>query len=521
MANQMNRFMNFFSRSAVRARNNLGIVLASEREGIRKVRNKELELYDAYYDRTQYDKLPPWDDSHDKSGEYVPIRKRRPRINYPFGKVLVDRISSKLVGSDTFPNFKVEGDPDTNEFIRMIIKASKIDREIMDTVKKMCRSGSSFLRFSLIEGSLILETFHSNYCYPEFSASGKLNSIQIKYVYEDDADRDSSGNPKKKWYRLDLTKVSDILYDNPEYNYESNPVFNIVSQVDHNFGFVQGEWFRTGKEKFSPDGPSLIADSLDFIDELNYNISQSSMAVAYGQEPQLTFSGVEADDIDKLIKSSAKAWNLGKDGKAEFIPNDLSGVRVANEFRDKIRLGIQDTARVILMDPEKFAGHAQSGAALKVIHGPMIELLNELRPMVEDSLIEVITKMAVAVLKVTAAGQETDIIIPEGYAPISMTMTAHWPPIFPMTLDDLAKKADIAIKLSQSRVMSEAWATGYMAPDVGVEDIEEELAKIQAQPVPNPFGGAFSNLDNGSADPQNAMPPINPGAQPGAQNEES
>jgi hypothetical protein len=498
----------------VRARNNLGVVLANEREGTRKTRSKDLDLYDSYYEGTQYSKLPRWDDAHDKSGEFIPVRHRQPRIVYPFTKVLVDRIAAKLVGSEFFPNLKVEDDPDTSEFIRMIIKASKLKREIITTMKLMGLSGSSFLRFSVIEGSLVLETFHANYCYPVFSASGKLESVSIKYVYEDHNDRDPSGNLKKKWYRLDLTKTSDILYDNPDYNYEANPEFNVVSQVDHNFGFVQGTWFRTGMEKFNPDGPSLVCDVLDFIDELNYNISQSSMAVGYGQEPQLAFSGVETEDLDKLIKSSSKAWHLGKDGKAMFLQNDLNGVKVASEFRDKIRLGIQDVARVVLLDPEKFAAHAQSGRAMEIMHGPMIELISELRPFVEDGIIEIITKMAVAVLKLTAMGLETDIIIPPGYQPQSMNITPHWPPLFPMTLDDLQKKSDIAIKLSAARVMSEEWATGYMAGDVGVEDVEEERAKIEAQPVANPFGGAFLNM---GGDPSQPQDPNQPGEQPNAE----
>lgn len=496
MPNQISRFMNYYSRSAVKARENLGIVLGSDRQGVRKTRSKLLDLYDAYYDGTQYDRLPPWDDAHDKSGEFVPVRKRQPRINYLFAKVLVNRVASKLAGLDTFPNLKVEDDPDTSEFIRLVLKASKLQRELVSAVKLMNLSGAALMRFYIIDGSIIIENFHANYCYPQFAATGKLAQVRIKYVYEDPADEDASGNPKKKWYQLDLTANSDILYDNPEYNYDNVPTFNIVSQSDHNFGFVQATWLRTDREKFSPDGPSLIADVLDFIDELNYNISQSSQAVGYGQEPQMALSGVEADDIDKLIKSSSKAWNLGKDGKAEFIRSDLAGVEIAGMFRDKIRLGIQDIARVVLFDPEKFAAHAQSGKAMELMHGPMIELLNELRPSVEESIIDLVTKMAVAILMCNQQGLQTEITIPDGYQPQSLTITAHWPNLFPMTLDDLLKKTQVVIALSQGQIMSQEWATGYIAPDVGVEDIEEERAKIAAQPPMNPFGGGQQDLNS-------------------------
>ena len=505
MPGQINRFVNYFSRSAVKARMNLGVVLGSEREGIRKFRNKELELYDKYYNGEQYDKMPKWDDSHDKAGEYIPVRKRQPRIVYNFAKVLCDRVASKLVGSDTFPSLRVENDPDTDTFIRLVIKSAKLRSKLMDTVKLMCLSGSSFLRYYIVDGTVMCETFHSNYCYPVFKPSGKLDSISIKYVFDDEAERDESGNPVKKWYRIDLTATADILYDNPKYQYESEPSFQEVSRAEHNLGFVQGEWFRTAMDKHSPDGPSLICDILDFVDELNYNISQSSMAVGYGQEPQLAISGMDVDEIDKLIKSSSKAWNLGREGKAEFIQNDLNGVKVAGELRDKVRLGIQDVARILLLDPEKMVGHAQSGEAMKVLHGPMIDLINEMRPLVEDAVIELITKIAITILTVNQQGMDTDIQIPAGYQPKSLDITAHWPPIFPMTLDDLTKKANVAIALAQSRIMSEEWATGFIANDVGVENIEEELAKIEAQPIMSPFGpigpGGMPGDGQGQGDP--------------------
>jgi hypothetical protein len=307
-----------------------------------------------------------------------------------------------------------------------------------------------------------------------------------------------------------LTETSDILYDTPDYQFESNPTFNVVGQSDHNLGFVQGEWFRTSVDKFSPDGNSLIADILDFIDEINYSLSQSSQAVGYGQEPQLTVSGMDVDEIDKLIKSSSKAWNLGRQGKAEFVETNLEGVKVANELRDKIRLGIQDVARLLLLDPEKMVGHAQSGEAMKVLHGPMIELIGEIRPLVEDALIELVTKIAITVLKVNAEGQQTDIMIPEGWQPQSLDVVAHWPQIFPMTLDDLLKKSQVAIGLAAARIMSEEWATGFMAQDVGVEDVQEELDKLAAQPVMSPFGPVSS--EGGGLAP---VPGFEQGAQSG------
>lgn len=478
----------YFSRSGARVRNNLGIIAGSDREGVRKVRNKELDLYDAYYESTQYSKMPAWDENGTRDGEFIPVRKRQPRIIYNFGKVLVDRVTSKLVGDAHFPDLKVEDDPDTDEFIELVVKTSKLKQRATQAIRLMCLSGSSFMRFMLVEGSLIMETYHSKYCYPKFKPNNKLESIKIMYVFEDQNERDGAGNYKKKWFRMDLDEQNDTTYDTPDYNMESEPEFKVVSVENHALGFVQGHWFRTDMDKHSPDGPSLIGDVLDFIDELNYNLSQSSQAVGYNQEPQLVLTGLDTDGIEKLIRSSTKTWALGKESDAKFVETSMEGVKTASEFRDKVRLGIQDVARVVLLDPDKLGVHAQSGKAMEVLHGPLVELINELRPMVEEGIVELITRMLITVMVYRSRGMDTDIQVPDGYAPISMEIVAAWPQIFPMTMEDLLKKSQVAQTLTSTNILSREWATEWLAKDVGIEDVEAELEKIAEQAPLDPFG---------------------------------
>jgi len=501
------RFQNFFSRSSARVRNNLGIVSGEGRNGVRLVRNKELDVYDAYYESTQYGRMPQWDESNRADGEFIPVRERQPRIIYNFGKVMVDRITSKLVGQAHFPDLKVEEDPDTDKFIDLIIQTSKFKQRAAKAIRLMCLSGSSFMRFNLIEGSLVMETYHSKFCYPTFKENGKLQAVTIKYVYEDQQDKDESGNYRKKWMRLDLGEETDIYYDNPPFNFEAEPVFKQVGANTHTLGFVQGHWFRTDEDKHTPDGPSIIGEVLDFIDELNYNLSQSSQAISYNQEPQLSIKGLDVDGIENLIRSSSKTWNLGRDGEAKFIETSMEGVKTAGDFRDKCRLGIQDVARVVLLDPDKMTAAAQSGKAMEVLHGPMVELINELRPSVEEGLIELATRMAIAVLVYRDRGLDTDIQVPDGYVPLSLTLMAAWPQIFPMTMEDLQKKAQVAQTLVSSNVYSREWATGWLAKDVGVENVEEELQKIAEQAPLDPFG-SLDMMNSFREDPaQGSQPP--------------
>jgi len=473
------------SRLQEQAQNNLGIIMTDEMNRNQQFRTPELEILDAYYESRQYDDLQDWNEATISPGEYVPTRKRKPRIIYNLPKVLVDKVASKLFGAQVFPTFLVEDDPDDTEFFRSVQQVSNFRRSLMQPGKHLLISGSVFVRFYLVEGFPVIEHFNAKYCYPVFDETDELDSIEIRYVYEDPSDKDAAGRCKKKWYRMVLSKNTDILYDNPEFQSGmAMPKFTVVEENKHGLGFVQGEWFRTEKHKFSPDGYSVFGEILDFCDELNYSLSQTSQAVGYSQEPQLTVNNIDEDELDSLIKSSQKAWNLGHEGKAQFLESNLAGAKVAEEQRDHMRTRALDVARVIIHDPEKMAGHAQSGKALEILHGPLVELVDELRTMIEPCLRNLLVKLGMALIETSS-----DVIdVPKGYQPESVDITLQWPAIFPLTLEDIAQKVAAAVQATTANILSRESATRWIASEFGIENVEEELKKIESQPILNPFG---------------------------------
>jgi len=474
--------------------NNLGIISSDRLLAYRspKFRNPKLELFDAYYENRQYCSLVPWDHTKDhNTDEYIPVRKRAPRINYAFAKTLARRVAARLVGSRTFPSFTIEEDPDTQRYLTAIIAASQLNASILEPVRESLAVGSGFLRFMVTDGQFVLQHYKSKYCYPTFSPSGELQSVTIRYVYEDDADLDEHGDPKEKWFRMDLGPIQDVLYDNPDFDPQSeeDPVFEVVSVAEHNLGFIQGEWFCTVHSNSDPDGYSLIEDILDFIDDINYSLSQSSQAVSYNQDPQLTINGMNGEELEELIRSSTKGWNMGREGKAQFLESNLSGVERASELRDKMRLGINDIARVVFLDPDKLNAQNMSGKAMEILHGPLVELVEELRPVYEPTIKSLVVKMALTNLILTDRGEPAPVNIPEGYKIRSLDIVTVWPPIFQNTMVDLKEKVAVVSSATAANLISRETGTRFIAKDFGVEDIEAEVEKINTQPVINPFGG--------------------------------
>lgn len=483
------------SRLQEQVNNNLGIIMTDDMAKNQQFRDKQLDQYDAYYESRQYDDKMNWEEAV-KSDRYIPVRDRKPRIIYNLPKVLVDKVASKIIGDKVFPTFSIEDDPDDTTFFRVVQRLCEFRGSLVQPIKHLLKSSSVFVRFYLVDGFPVIEHYNSKYCYPVFDERGELDAVEIRYVFEDQDDKDANGRPKKKWYKLFLSKAQDILFDTPDFvSGTTLPTFTPVQEVTHDLGFVQGEWFRTEKHKFDPDGYSVFGEILDFCDDLNYSLSQSSMAVGYNQEPQLTVTNIDEDELEELIKSSQKAMNLGKDGKAEYLETNLTGVETAEKQRMHNRQLALDVVRVVLHDPEKMAAHAQSGAALKVLNGPLLELIDELRTSIEPSLRNLLVKIGEALLE---TGSEA-IDVPAGYVPDSVMLTVNWPDIFPLTIQDILAKVGAATQATTAKIMSREYATRWIAPDVGIENIEEELQRLEAEPDLNPFGsfGAFGGGGGG------------------------
>jgi hypothetical protein len=351
------------------------------------------------------------------------------------------------------------------------------------------------VRYYLSDGAMKFEQWHSKYCYPVFQSNGELESVSIIYCSYKEDDLGDDGQPKKYWYRIDLGMEQDIMFvpipmkDNGEKPEDEE--WEILNVAEHGFGFVQGSWYRTVEKRDSPDGYSLIEDVLGFIDEVNYSMSQSSTAVSYNQDPQIILSKMQEDDISALVRSSAKAWNLGKEGQATFLESGLVGVERAIELRDKMRLNIQDITRVVMLDPDKMVASAQSGKAMEVLHGAFVEIVQELRPTVEAFIQEILLKMAMMILISNRNGIPVPITMPEGYQPQSLNLEFTWPPVFEMTMQDLRDKVNVASSASAANLISRRTMTAWLAEDFGVQDIEAEINEVNTQPVINPFAGGF------------------------------
>lgn len=491
-------------RSEVKSELNLGVVDQSASEldfptySEKTPRFKKLDLFDKYYHSTQYDDKQPWSRSRNDDGTYVPIKDRKPSVIYNIPKLLIERAASKLCGQRAFPKVTIPEDPLTEELVGLLMKASKFKTKAMDFGTHMLKSGAVFVKFAYINGTPKVDVYNPKHCFPIFNEStDQLDAIRIQYKFKDQNAQAKFKKDVWKWFRLDITKNQEVIYDSPEIKQgaeSSDPEFEIVEVIDHNLGFVPGEWIVNGEVSGSIDGEAIIEDILPISDAINYQLSQSDQAIMYTQDPQLVFKGMSSEETDDFIRSSTKAWNLGREGEAAFLEIGGSGLEIGKDHEKRLNQKAQDLAKVVILDPERMAGVAQSGRAMEIMHGPFVDLVHEIRPWLGDyGIVPFLQKMVAAAIILVERGESIAIQFPEGYAPVSLEIELIWKPVFEPTLEDIQKVISLAVQASNANLISRKTATTFIQEYFGVVDAEQEQADVIAQPLPpspfGPFGG--------------------------------
>ena len=473
-------------RQNLMTKNRAGLIAKHSKETIHVGRNPILTEIDKYLSGVQYDHLQDWESE-------AKLEDKKPKLIYPFMRIFGDRVGTKLLGSDVFPTLDIEEDEETTYFInKVILPDLKFKPFMLAVAKDLVVRTSAFVRFSLVEGKLIMEKYNSNHCYPKFDAKGDLVSVEIKYVYKTNETKAGTGEPIYRWFRMVLGQEKDVKYNNPEYKRDEEPKFEVVASAEHGLGYVQGEWFKTGANKFEPEGEPepILYKMRSWIDSFNYNLSLSDRAVNYGTDPQLVLNGITEDEADDLSKSVTKSWILGREGEANYLEISGSGVENARVQRDDYVKKFQDICRIVLLDPERMVGSAQSGKAMEILHQPMVELVTSVRPWVEPSFKNLITKMIITVLALKERGVESIYNTPEGWVPQSLNLSLNWPPIFSLTVMDMQQIISMFLQLTNGNIISRDTALKRMQAmgvDLGVTDYILEEQKVNTQKEFNSF----------------------------------
>lgn len=367
-----------------------GVRLVEFAGGARFARMDRLEAY--FRGRQDDHKQYNWDgdmvavgqEAAIKPGWYVPLRQRRPDIRYDLGALVVTRLTSMLFGVDRFPELQVEGDEDAEDYIKALCTESRLASRMIEARNLGGATGTSCLSFAFKAGKPRVEVHNAKHVTVLRWADEderECAAVLKTYVYTRRVFDPSSG------------KLRDVVYFYARYWDEAQeivwePIPKSLAETDrwtqaphkavpHNFGFCPFYWVQNLPNSQEPDGDSDFATLTDNIDQINQLLSSTARGVKANCDPTLVVRMEPGANDGSVRKGSENA--IFSPGGADYLTLPGDAHTASLSMAEKLRAFTLDVASVVLADPEKLSGAAQSAQALRILYAPMLAKCDLLR----------------------------------------------------------------------------------------------------------------------------------------------
>lgn len=450
-----------------------------------------------------------------KAGWVVPYKMRRPSTRYDMARLIVLRLTSMVFGQDRFPELRVEGDSEAEDYIRTLAIESRLSVRMAEARNMGGATGTACLSFGFREGRPRVHVHNAKHVlvtqwsdYDERRPAAVLKAYSSPRQVWDDAEKRIK--TKSFWTVYHWSEMLEVVWrDIPEAiaNTPAWPAWP-SSVTMHGYGFCPFYLVQNRPCSEEQDGEGDYEGLEDTLDEVNRLLSATTKGTIANVDPTLVIHTDPSANSGQVFKGSEHA--IFSAGGAEYLELKGTAVQTAERQLERLRTYILDVAGVVLADPEKLAGAAQSARALEIIYQPMLASCDILREQYGEHGVKVILRDMLRVARLLAAtppvtlpdgtmiqsqvilpprvetttddtGTET-VTITERTPGVSENIKLNWRPYFAPTWNDIVL-ATTGMKNANGGkpTVSQRTSVQAIAPLVGVENIDAEMARIEEE----------------------------------------
>lgn len=451
-----------------------------------------------------------------KAGWVVPHRQRRPSTRYDMAKLIVLRLTSMVFGQDRFPEVRVEGDPDAEDYVRTLATEARLPVRMAEARNMGGATGTACLSFGFRDGKPRVQVHNAKHVlvtewrdYDERRPAAVLKAYASpRQVWSAEERRVKTVNYWTVYHWSEQVEV--VWRDIPEAvaNQPNWSAWPKRQATIHGYGFCPFYWIQNRPCSEEQDGEGDYEGLEATLDELNRLLSATTKGTIANVDPTLVIKEDPTANTGQVFKGSEHA--IFAKGGAEYLELKGTAVQTAERQLERIRSYILDVAGVIMADPEKLAGAAQSAKALEILYQPMLANCDILREQygehgVKRVLLDmlrvarmfesmppttlpdgtVVQSKVILPPRVETAGEdgeEGETIITERKPGASENITLNWRPYFAPTWDDIVKATSGMKNANGGKAtVSQRTSVQAIAPLVGVVDIDAEMARIKEE----------------------------------------
>jgi hypothetical protein len=434
------------------------------------------------------------------AGHMFPLKFKRPTAPYNLVKVIVDRFTATLFSERRHPNLRVDGDPDTEDYVHALVEASRLWPAMMQARTFGGATGSVAVGFQFVSGKPIVEVHDPRWIFPQFKdrIMLTLSSIEKRYIYPMEMRDPETGEWKEVpfWYRRIIDEESDVLYKPEPVGDGEEPEWQEDIRVDHRLGFCPVVWIQNMPALDDIDGDPDCTGIYELVESIDTLLAQANVGTVSNCDPTVTLI-TDAQDIPELRKGSRNAIRLPTGSAASYMEISGSGPEAARKMAEEFRKYALEVAQCVLEHPEM---ERRTATEIERVYSTMIAKADILReqygqrgviPLVE-MMIDAARKLSIPVVNGDGQIERQTLNLPPKVQPDSPDRIARtlgpggvlkiqWPGYFEPTLTDIELATRSAIAAKAGGLIDSEHASKFVAGYYRVEDVPGMMKKVESE----------------------------------------
>lgn len=432
------------------------------------------------YDRHRH----PFHYEMSESGEYVPLRERRPSVRNNLCRTVVDDSVSLLFSEAHFPIVEMP-DEQQKAALHRLIKEMRLNEVMIDAATRGA-VGSVAILLRVLECRVFLNVIDTAYLTPRWSPAepDTLLCVREKRKVDGKALRDAGyaitddDMAAQFWFQREWDADAErwFLPQKVGDETQAEPVVDLQKAIEHRLGFVPLVWIRNLPGGDGIDGKATFPDeAIDTQIEIDYQLSQAGRGLKFMSDPTLVIRN-EANSGAPLIKGAANAIMVGQDGDAKLLEISGDSTAAVMAYVTHLREVALEAMHGNRASNEKLSA-AQSGRALELLNQALVWLADRLRISYGEGAILDLMQMVVRISNRIALRYKDGSAV--GTFDTAQRLSLRWSEWFDPTLQDLSVRASTLCSLCEAGLLSRATAIGILCAEYDIENPAAEMLLIK------------------------------------------
>ena len=444
-------------------------------------RTRRLDAYRQILNGVFYDALPyEFHEERTESGDYIPLRQRRPSVRYGLARLVVEDSVALLFSEAHFPTFET-ADPVTRDALAAFVRDARLNSVLVEASLRGS-VGSVVLQFRVLTGRAFVDVLDTSYLTPRWAENepDTLSSVTERYKV-------SGASLVAQGYEVDdagATYWFQRVWDS-EFERWYDPVLvgsRVFAKEDdrrtirHGLGFVPMIWIKNLPGGNGIDGACTFASAIDTAIEIDYQLSQAGRGLKYSSDPTLLIR--EPAGLDStMVRGAANALVVSEKGDAKLLEIGGTASQAVIEYVKTLRDLALESLHGNRADANRLSVPA-SGRAMQLMNQGLQWLADNLRVSYGQMALVALARMYVRASCVYASQAESS---PVPSLDILASISLRWPDWYPPDALDAQRMAQTLISLVSAGQMSRETAMRVLAAAYDIHDVTAEMARIKSE----------------------------------------